>query len=147
MDTSLEKDLNMTTPVALEPSADQYLTETAQLSTLNNTLRVLLAVALVAICVLAFTLYTQSKLYANIKPVVIRVGEDGSAMAMPPGSLEYQLRVNELRYYLTHLVEDHYGRMRHKVSEAFQRKLYFLQRSTAQRLIEENEQKKIIQTF
>jgi type IV secretion system protein VirB5 len=112
-----------------------------------NYLRVAVAlIALVALGLLFLNLRTLGTL-RNYKPLVVRIDEIGRAEAIKYGSLEYQPRDAEIRYFLMQFVTKHYSRRHATVREDYAASLYYLDGRLANATIEANRKSKTIETF
>jgi type IV secretory pathway TrbF-like protein len=114
---------------------------------LNGYLRAaLLATLLVALGLLALNFRTQS-LYANPKPLVIRIDQVGRAEAVAYDATTYRPQPPELRYFLTRFVTTHFSRLRGTVQRDYPDSLYFLASGLTDAQIAQNERTRALETF
>ena len=125
-------------------SSDIYLERITLYQVHNRWLRTALAAASAAVLVLAGANYKLSRTYSTLKPLVIRVNDVGAADAVAYASMEYQPREMEVRHFLMNFVQDHYGRNRATIHDAFIRQLYFLDAAHTRSVSEEETKTKSI---
>jgi len=139
-----------TIPVAAKEYLDArraYLGEFGSALVTGSHLKVaLIAVSVVSIALVFVSVRTLAA-FRNFKPLVIRIDDVGRAEAIKYGTLEYQPRDAEIRYFLIQFVTRHYGRRETTVREDYAASLYFLDGRLADATIEANRKSKTIETF
>ncbi len=144
----------MTTPnLTPRPTKDfnaakrQYMEQFGSALVTNTYLKIaLLCVSLIALGLIVLNIRTYQT-FENFKPLVIRISELGRAEAINYGSLDYQPRDAEIRYFLMQFVSKHYSRRRATIRENYAESLYFLDGRLADAAIEANRKNKTIETF
>jgi len=97
--SSVVGDLN---PKTIENAKRQFVEIYGSALVMNTYLKIaLFLVTLLALGLLALNFRTQT-LYANIKPLVVRIDDVGRAEAIQYDATSYQPQAPELRYFLTH---------------------------------------------
>lgn len=125
----------------------QYLELYGSIAVMNTYLKIaLVCLALVALALAWLNVKTYNAFH-DLKPLVIRINELGRAEAVTYGSLDYHPQEAEIKYFLAHFAQEHYGRMRATVQEYYPRSLYFLDGRLADALIEANKKTKLIENF
>jgi type IV secretory pathway TrbF-like protein len=144
-----ESQLAMNRSLVVEPDrpGSPYLEISATYAVHNRFLRIALAIAVLVIAMLAVGGWRLAQAWADRKPLVVRIDQNGDAMVAPFASLDYRPREPEIRYFLNRFVVEHYGRTRATAKDAFQRKLYFLSSELARATMDQEQQTKEIQNF
>src|SRR3954470_21573515 len=137
-------DLN---PKALDNAKRQFVEIYGSALVMNTYLKIaLFLVSLLALGLLALNFRTQT-LYANVKPLVVRIDEIGRAEAVQYDATRYQPQAPELRYFLTQFVVKHFSRIRATIKREYPDSLFFLDPSLADATIAQNEQSRGLETF
>jgi len=137
-------DLNSKT---LDNAKRQFVEIYGSALVMNTYLKIaLFLVSLLALGLLALNFRTQT-LYANVKPLVVRIDEIGRAEAVQYDATRYQPQAPELRYFLTQFVVKHFSRIRATIKREYPDSLFFLDSSLADATIAQNEQSRGLETF
>ncbi len=137
-------DLN---PKTLDNAKRQFVEIYGSALVMNTYLKIaLFLVSLLALGLLALNFRTQT-LYANVKPLVVRIDEIGRAEAVQYDATRYQPQAPELRYFLTQFVVKHFSRIRATIKREYPDSLFFLDSSLADATIAQNEQSRGLETF
>src|SRR3954451_13338093 len=137
-------DLN---PKALDNAKRQFVEIYGSALVMNTYLKIaLFLVSLLALGLLALNFRTQT-LYANVKPIVVRIDEIGRAEAVQYDATRYQPQAPELRYFLTQFVVKHFSRIRATIKREYPDSLFFLDSSLADATIAQNEQSRGLENF
>jgi len=137
-------DLN---PKALDNAKRQFVEIYGSALVMNTYLKIaLFLVSLLALGLLALNFRTQT-LYANVKPLVVRIDEIGRAEAVQYDATRYQPQAPELRYFLTQFVVKHFSRIRATIKREYPDSLFFLDSSLADATIAQNEQGRGLESF
>jgi type IV secretory pathway TrbF-like protein len=139
--------LNRSLVVPPDHPGEPYLEISATYAVHNRYLRIALAVAVLVIAMFSIAGWRLAQAWADRKPLVVRINQDGDAMVAPFASLDYRPREPEIRYFLNRFVVEHYGRTRATAKDAFQRKLYFLSGELARSTMEQEQRTQEIQNF
>ena len=124
-----------------------YVEQFGSALVMNTYLKIaLLAISAVA-CGLIWLNVRTFKTFEDFKPLVIRISDIGRAEAISYGSLEYQPRDAEIRYFLMQFVAWHYARREATIRESYAKSLYFLDGRLADATIESNRKSRMIETF
>jgi len=137
-------DLN---PKTLENAKRQFVEIYGSALVMNTYLKIaLFLVSLLALGLLALNFRTQT-LYANVKPLVVRIDDVGRAEAVQYDATSYQPQAPELRYFLTQFVVKHFSRIRGTIKREYPDSLFFLDSSLADATIAQNEQSRGLESF
>ncbi|HEY3162509.1 MAG TPA: VirB8/TrbF family protein [Vicinamibacterales bacterium] len=142
--TATVADLN---PKTLENAKRQFVELYGSALVMNTYLKIALClVSLLALGLLALNFRTQA-LYANVKPLVVRIDDVGRAEAVQYDATRYQPQAPELRYFLTQFVVKHFSRIRATVQREYPDSLFFMEPSLADATIAQNEQSRGLEHF
>jgi type IV secretory pathway TrbF-like protein len=139
--------LNRIVSVPEEKITNPYLEVETGLRVHNRYLRMILAVQVAVILMLLAERWRVDQQIADIRPIVVRVDNEGKAVAAPYASLQYQIREPEVRYFLGQFVKAHYSRIRATIEDDFKRRIYFLEKSKGEMVAEETRRNKIVENF
>jgi len=114
---------------------------------LNTYLRIAV-LALSAVCLGLVILNVKAfRALQNVKPVIVRIHENGRTDALDSTALLYRPQEAEIKYFLIQFVQMHYGRMRATIRENFARSLYFVDGRLTTAIMEAEKKNKIIETL
>ena len=137
-------DLN---PKTLENAKRQFVELYGSALVMNTYLKLaLLLISLIAVGLLGLNFRTQA-VYANVKPLVVRIDDVGRAEAVQYDATAYRPQPPELRYFLTQFVVKHFSRIRATIQREYPDSLFFLDPSLADATIAQNEQSRVLETF
>lgn len=145
--SSIDQVLNQVVPVPKEKTDNPYTTTEALYEVHNRYLRVGFFVACFVIVAMAVVGWKLAAAIQDIEPIVVRINESGEATVAPYASLQYSVHEAEIRFLVMNFTKDHYSRRRATAMEAFERKLFFVERTLSDSLMEEERRTKGVQTF
>ena len=137
-------DLN---PKTIDNAKRQFVELYGSALVLNTYLKLaLLLVSFLALGLLILNFRTQA-MYANVKPLVVRIDDVGRAEAVQYDATSYRPQAPELRYFLTQFVVKHFSRIRTTVQREYPDSLFFLDPALADATIAQNDQSRVLETF
>jgi type IV secretory pathway TrbF-like protein len=113
-----------------------------------NTYLKIAVLCLSFVCVALVVLDVKSnEALRNFKPPFIRIHDNGSTDTMSYGGEAYHPREAEVRYFLTHFVEQYYARIRSTFKRDYSRSFYFLDGRLTNAIIDANRKNKSFEDF
>ncbi len=135
----------------LEKPKEEYDSSFLEIQAQHAVHNRVLTVALIAACTVivagAASVWRIANAIRAIEPTVIRIDPSGEPVVAPYASLAYKPRVNEMKYFLSHFVHDHYSMMRASIVDSFTREKYYLDSALSSQIDENQRRTKAISTF
>lgn len=145
--SSIDQVINQVVPVPKESIDNPYTTTETLYQVHNRYWRIGFLVACFAIVAMAVVGWKLAAAIQGIEPLVVRINESGEATVAPYASLQYSVHEAEIQFLVMNFTKDHYSRRRATAMEAFERKLFFVDKTLSDSLMEEERRTKSIQTF
>jgi len=131
----------------LTAAAQRYLEQYGDPVVMNTYLKVtILALSIVCVGLIA-ALIREQNVFANLRPLVLRISDVGRAEAIDYNGFNYKPQVAENRYYLGQWAQLYYSRNRFSIQKDFTHSLYFLNGDLQRTTMDRYSRDKIIQNF